>query len=427
MTAQTQNTQAEANNDGELSRAEANRQLQITRSAATAGLSTAEAEAIIASTKTTTEGLMAVITAHAAVVEGRAGAAGHPARINIGGIEPQGLEAAFARAIRGERLEEPLWLTLRAAGLGHGNDPAEVWRSALAREGRWLARGAGSLSTSDLPNLLTATGNRRLMERFAVAESGVRLAASVRQLQDYRAASVIDVGTVGTAKEILEGGEVQFGSVDEAAASYKPKRFGIGLSFTPVALANDDLAGLDAALSELAAAMLDAEATALVDLLEGAALGRNAPDGKALFHADHANVVGTGPLSITTLGSAVEKMRNQKAIGGRYIDQAPAAILCGSASETLVRQLLSDAVNAAQSSNVNPWRNLEIAVDPRLSGSFAYVLANGRRPLELGRLSDAPVLTTEVEFETDAYRAKSVHSFGAIVQEHRSIVRIATA
>jgi hypothetical protein len=173
--------------------------------------------------------------------------------------------------------------------------------------------------------------------------------------------------------------------------------------------------------------MLDAEAVALVDLLEGANLGRNAPDGKALFHADHTNVVSTGPLSITSIGSAVALLRNQKAIGGRYIAQEPAALLVGTAMETTARQLLSDAIQAEQSSNVNPWRNLEIAVDPRLSGSFAYVLGNSRKPLELGRLTDGPVLTTEVQFETSAYRAKSEHVFGAIVQEHRSIVRIATA
>ena len=116
-----------------------------------------------------------------------------------------------------------------------------------------------------------------------------------------------------------------------------------------------------------------------------------------------------------------------KAIGGRYISQEPAALLVGSASETTARQLLSDAINAAQSSNVNPWSNLEIAVDPRLSGTYAYVIGNSRKPLELGRLTDGPVLTTEVQFETSAYRAKSEHAFGAIVQEHRSIIRIPTA
>ena len=413
------------NSEQELTRSEANRQLQIIRSATLAKLSTDETDRIIRETagQPVAAGLMRVIERHAQAVEGRAGSAGHPARIFTGSSEPQGLEATLTRAIRGERLEQPLWLSLRAAGIGHGHDAAEVWRSALTGEGRWLAR---NISTSDLPQLLTATGNRRLMERFAVAESGVRVCASVRRLVDYREAGVIDVGMVGQAKEIKEGGEITFASVDESSAKYKPARFGIGLKFTPESLANDDLQGLDAALSELAAAMLDAEAVALVDLLEGVANGRNAPDGTALFASGHANTAASGGLSISTIGSAVEKLRNMKAIGGRYIAQEPAALLVASGQETLARQLLSTAINAAQASNVNPWASLEIQVDPRLAGTYAYVIGNSRKPLELGRLTDGPVLTTEVQFETSAYRAKSEHVFGAIVQEHRSIVRIPT-
>jgi ATP-dependent protease ClpP protease subunit len=431
MTANTQAaaidpTTAEAAQEGELSKADANRALAIHRSAATAGLTNAEAEAIIASTKTTQEGLMAVITAHASVIEGRAGAAGHPARQYVGpnGGHAQGLEGAIGAALRGER-HEPLWLALRASGLGHGNDPTSVWRSALSGDNRWAAR--ATISTSDLPTLLQESGNRRLLEQFQVADAGVRLAASVRQLNDYRAASVVDVGLVGSASEILEVGEIKFSSIDEAAASYKPKRVGLGTVLSPESLANDDLSALDAALSEMAAAVLDAEALALVDLLEGSALGRNAPDGKSLFHADHGNVVSTGPLGIGAIGSAVERLRNQKALGGRYIAQEPAALLVGSAMETTARQLLSSAINAAQASNVNPWSNLEIAVDPRLSGTYSYVIGSARKPLELGRLSPAPIFTSEVAFSTGNFRAKTEHQFGAIVADHRSIVRLVNA
>ena len=409
-----------------LSRSEANRQLEIQRSATIAGLTADETELIIQETagQPVAAGLMQVIKRHAAVVEGRAGAAGHPARVSTGGAEPVGLEATLTRAIKGERLEQPLWLTLRAAGIGHGHDAHEVWRSALTGGDRWLAR---SLSTSDLPQLLTSTGNRRLIERFSVAEAGVRVAANVRRLTDYRAASVVDVGLVGSATEIKEGGEIKFAAVDEAATSYKPKRIGLGLSFTPESLANDDLQGLDAALAELADACLDAEALALVDLLEGVATGRTSVDGKALFHADHANSVTSGPLSITTIGSAVALLRNQKAISGRYISQEPAQLLVATSQETLARQLLSTAINAAQSSAVNPWSNLQIAVDPRLSGSWSYIIGNSRRPLELGRLTEAPVMTAETKFETGAYRTKVEHAYGATVQDHRAIIRVASA
>jgi hypothetical protein len=422
-TEHTANTEATASGEQELSRAEANRQLQIIRSAAVAKLSDEETDEIIRTTKTTAQGLMAVVTRHAAAVEGRASSAGHPARINIANDNSGGIENEISRALAGDRLDQPLWLTLRSAGIGHGNDGPSVWRSALAGEGRWLSR---ALSTSDLPNLLTATGNRRLMEKFAVADAGIRLAANVRQLQDYRSAGIIDAGMIGTAKAVLEGGEVQFSAVDETAASYKPTRYALGLSFTPQALSNDDLSALDVAIGELAEAMLDSEAVALVDLLEGAALGRNAPDGKSLFHADHGNVV-TGGITIASIGAAVAKMRQQKSLGGRFIAQNPAAIIVGTDQETNVRQLLSGAIQAAQASNVNPWNSLQVAVEPRLSGSFAYIVGSARKALELGRLTAGPVLTTEVDFSTSCYRAKSEHVFGAIVAEHRSIVRLATA
>jgi ATP-dependent protease ClpP protease subunit len=419
--------EAPAADGGELSKAEANRQLMITRAATTAGLSADATDAIIASTTTAQAGLLEIVKAHAAPIEARAGQAGHPARqyASPASTQPNGVESLIFAALRGERPAEPLWLALRAAGLGSGNDAQTVWRSALSGENRWLNPQA-SMSTSDLPNLLQTAGNRRLLERFQLANAGIRRAASVRRLVDYRAASVVDAGLVGTAKVVLEGGEITFGAVDEAAQTYKPARYALGLTFSVEMLANDDLSGLDVALSQLADSMVDAENVALVALLEGAANGKNAPDGSALFATAHANSVTAGPVSIATIGSAVQKLREQKAIGGRFIAQSPMAILCGTAQETNVRQLLSAAINATQSSNVNPWANLEIAVEPRLSGSYVYIVSDGRQPLELGRLTDGPQLTTERQFETSAFRAKSEHVFGSIIAEHRSIVRIPT-
>ena len=424
MTLETgNNIDANAGADQGLSRAEANRHLQVERSAALAQLTREQTDNILATTNNTADGVMAVLKIHAAGLS--QSAAGHPARISTTNDSTGGLEAELTRAMAGGRLDQPLWLTLRSAGIGKGNDGPAVWASALAGEGRWLAR--ADMSTSDLPNLLTATGNRRLLEKFLVADAGVRIAASVRQLQDYRAAGIIDAGMIGTAKEVKEGGEVTFSSVSEVAATYKPARYALGLSFTPQALSNDDLSALDIAIGELAEAMIDTESASLVDLLEGASLGRNAPDGKALFHADHANVVTPGPLNIQTISSAVEKLRLQRSLGGRYIAQEPLALLVSPGFETTVRQLVSSAVQAATTVAVNPWKDLQVSVEPRLSGSYCYLLGSGRKPLELGRLTAGPVMTTEVEFSTSSYRAKSEHVFGSVVSEFRSIVRIATA
>ena len=339
-----------------------------------------------------------------------------PTRTHVRVTEPTGhrqapLEVVVQRAWE-RKAEQPLWLELRA--MGHrGRNGVEVMRSAL--------------STSDLPLALTGSGNRLLLAQFANAPQGVRMAASVRQLADYREASTLDVGLVGKVLPIKEGGEVKFGNASEQAASYKPTRHGLGLTFTPESLANDDLAGLDQAINELGAAMLEAEAEALAELMEGNALGGIAPDGKRLFHADHGNTV-AGPLGIGSLGEAVAKLRRQTTIGGRFLYQEPGAILCSPDIELTVRQLLSDTLQAAEPANVNPWRDLEVAVDPQLGQQFVYLLpAGARRPLELGRLTPAPQLESETQFETGNFRVKSEHAFGCAVVDHRPIVRLTVA
>lgn len=324
---------------------------------------------------------------------------------------PSAVAEAVQRAWEGKSAE-PLWLTLRAMGHSGGN-AVEVLR--------------GAMSTSDLPLALTGSGNRQLLAQFAAAPEGVRVAATLRQLADYRDASTLDVGLVGKAQPIKEGGEIKFGSASEQSATYRPTRHALGLSFTPESLANDDLAGLDRAIGESGAAMLEAEAVALAELLEGNALGALAPDGKRLFHADHSNTV-AGPLGIASLGDAVAKLRQQTTIGGRFLYQEPGAVLCAPGVELTVRQLLSDTLQAAEPANVNPWRNLEVAVDPHIGSQYVYLLPAGtRRPLELGRLSPAPVLESETDFSTGNYRVKSEHAFGCAVVDHRPIVRLTIA
>jgi hypothetical protein len=333
------------------------------------------------------------------------------------------LEEVLYRALSGRQpLQVPLWRMLIEYGLSDGARPSDVIRRALFGH-RLLQR--GGLSTSDLPELLTTAGDRALLERFAEAPQGIRAIARMRPLADFRPATVIDLGMVGTAEKMQEGGEVRYGSINEAANSYRAYRHALGLKFTAEAIANDDLAGLEEAIAEMGDACLSAEADALTDLLEGAADGRIAVDGKALFHADHLNRLTSGGLSVAVFGDAVELLRTQKNQGGRPIAQAPATVLCAPGLETAVRAFLSNDWQPETYENAQPWRGVAVEVEPRLSGTYYYVVSDSsRRPLQLGRQSDGPLMTSETDFDTDAYKVKVVHSFGSIVSEHRTIVRI---
>lgn len=204
-----------------------------------------------------------------------------------------------------------------------------------------------------------------------------------------------------------------------------PNRWAAGLKFTPEALANDNLDALRSAIVELGLACLDAEKVSLVDLLEGAANGRNAADGTALFVAGHNNSTGTA-AQLTQLGNAVRLMRLQTTIGGRFTDLQPAVLLVPPVLEMAWRQTISSTVVPSAAANVNAmFENLTISVEPRLNGANSYLIAGGTRaPLTLGRLFPGPQLSEKVDFNSGSTRFKAEHAYGVCVSEYRSIVRI---
>jgi hypothetical protein len=108
------------------------------------------------------------------------------------------------------------------------------------------------------------------------------------------------------------------------------------------------------------------------------------------------------------------------------VDLQPGTLLVPVAAETSALQLVSTNLAPALAANVQPWSNLKVEVDPRLSGSYAYVIAAGSRlPLELGRISQGPSLATQQDFASGYWLAKAEHSFGCTVSEYRSVVRLA--
>ena len=391
-----------------INRAEITRERNILRSAQAAGLNTAETQELIDSGKPFDAVVVTILERMAARTPART--AGAMVALPNNDHTAEGL---IQRALEGRHSGLPLWQQLQAHGYGKG-----------ARNGVDVMR--AGLSTSDLPNLLQLAGDRVLLSRFAEFTGGVMAAASVRQLSDYRSATSIDVGLVGAAQKMSEGQELELAYINDSAVSYKPSRWARGLKVSPESMQNDDLQGLQQAISELALSCLDAEKSALVDLLQGSTNGATCADGAALFATAHANSV-SGNLTSAGLTNAIAALRGQTTIGGRYVDLAPGTLLVPIGAETSALQLVSSNLAPAISANVQPWQGLSVEVEPRLNGSYAYLLpaAGSRLPLELGRLSQGPSLATQQDFASGYWLAKAEHSFGCTVSEYRSVVRLA--
>jgi hypothetical protein len=428
MTTQSQAMDTNETQDTPIERAAERVELQIRRAAAEAQLDAPVVDRIVAEhryAKSSVDGLTAVVREVRQRTEAMAPVyAGHPARVAAPG--PTELQEAFERAMAGKPLAKPLVQVLREHGYT-GRNGGEILRNAITGHGRsdnWLMRGFGAHSTSDAPALFLETGDRQLQARYAEPVRGIAQLARVRDLADFREVSTIDVGLVGASKKINEGGEIKFASMNESAGKYKPFRYGLGFSFTFEALANDDLAGVAAVLDEASSTGLEAEMNDLVELLTVGGDGADAPDGLPLFHSSRNNSA-PGDMDIAGLSAAVLSLRTQVSVGGRKLWLEPGYLLVGPERETEAAQLLSVTYTPEVPSEVNPWRNLQLIVEPSLEGGAYYLVAAGpRQPLELGRVTGFPMMRQEEVFDTSSTRVKIESAHGCAVADPRSIIRI---
>lgn len=411
-------------------------ELSVRRAAGPLGLAEETVDELLAQRfASRTDAMVEVIRRHRLAVEAANPVhAGHPARTALfdTGSREDGpgspLQKAIERCVRGEGAgERPLVEVLRAHGF-EGRTAGDVLRAALSgnRPENWLKR---TFSTSDAKELLLGAGDRRLQERYAEAESGILQIARTRPLADFREAGVLDAGLVGKALKILEGGEISYASVNATAAGYKPTRYGIGLKFTFESMANDDLGGLAQAIDEIRATIPEQEAAELVALLTSGAGGNGAlaPDGAQLFASAHANSV-TGAMDVGGLADAVQALRTQTTVGGRALNLAPGYVLCGPEQETAALQLLSETWAAAVPEDANPWKRLQLLIEPTLQGGTFYVVAAGpRQPLELGQVAGMPRMQETTDFDTSSLKVKIEGAFGVAVADHRVICRVKPA
>lgn len=334
-------------------------------------------------------------------------------------------EALYARLHPEHELSEPARqfanmgtidlarLCLRSSGLStHNLAPDTLFSRAL--------------STSDFPFALGNFTNRELRAGYDAAPSGLRAAARQSTARDFRAKQKINVETNAPLERVGERGEFRFGSMVDAAESYKIDTFGKIIAISRQVLVNDDLgwtADMARRMGQDAAAF---EAQTLVDLLiSGSGAGPVMADTVRLFHANHANLAASGAaLSVTSLGAARLAMRKQKSLSGQIISAEPRFLVVPAELETLAEQLIAQLTPTAVG-DVNAFAGkLQLVVEPRLTSATRwYVVADPAQieGLEYSYLAGAqgPQIETKAGFEIDGVMTKIRLDFGAGFVDHR--------
>jgi HK97 family phage prohead protease len=345
----------------------------------------------------------------------------HPSdTLNDDPSRPAAQRIAAARDFRGMTLME-----LARFHLGReGSETRGMGRLEIAGAALGMQR-FGALTTSDFAYALAAAANRRVRQAFAAAPQTFRSWISTDTLPDFKPNQIISLGDAPALLLVPEMGEFQRGAITDTGLNYKLQTYGRVIAISRQAIVNDDkgLFGRIPTMFGRKAADLES------DLVYGTLLANPIMgDGKTLFHVDHGNLASSGTaINVTSISAGEVAMSQQKNDDGNILSLRPEYLIVGSLQK-VAAQIFLTAVNAAKTSDVNPYPGtLQLVVEPRITG-YQWFLATAPDAFEtivLAHLDGQEELFTEtrVGFDVDGVEEKARLDVGAAAIDHRGLYR----
>ena len=298
--------------------------------------------------------------------------------------------------------------------------------------GKILQRGGGGfLGTSDFPSLLANLPRKILRRAYEEAPSTYRAWSNQATLLDFRKKYAVQLGAAPNLEKIPESGEFKRGSIVDGAESYGLETYGKIIAVTRKALINDDLGALTRLPAAMARAAARLENIIMYQLLTD---NGNMADGKAIFHADHANIVASGAGATVAQFAAMRSLFTKQTDldGTTRLNLTMGITLVPDALYTSFEQFLKGQLYPATSADVVPAyaRNMLLVTDPLLddvSDKQWYGFADPATTdgFEFAYLEGeaGPVIDTEIDFNTDGMLLRVRHDFGGGCIDYRGMAR----
>jgi ATP-dependent protease ClpP protease subunit len=412
------------------------READIRRCAASAGLAADVVQAMVDGGKPFAQVAMDIVTAHASVIESRAGAAGHPARIQVtrdagdsvmagigemleARINPGAKIGDAGKQYRGYSLMECVRIFAESRGINTaGRSKSDLVAMAMH-------------STSDFPLLFSNLAGKSLNAAYEEEPHTWKPLARQRNLPDFKQVSDLVLAADLAPEPLLEGGEYKKATLQEAQATWKLATYARKVTITRQAIINDDLSALERTPEYLGRGFRRLESNLVWALITGNAV--TSVDGLALFAAGHSNT-GTGAIGIAGVNSAKKAMRKQTDISGVTVNLTPDYLIVPTDLEATALQFLYPtgyapaALTGAAGPNVYAG-SMQLIVEPRLDGSatqwYAASAPSKLEGLVYGYLADepGPTITPVPERDPDGLTLLARFDFGCAVKDYRFIYR----
>jgi len=436
VTAQAQAPQPVAASTESATIAGLRREADIRRCAASAGLAAEVVQAMVDGGKPFTDVAMEIVTAHASVIEARAGAAGHPARIQVtrdagdsvmagigemlhARINPGANIGDAGKQYRGYSLMECVRIFAESRGINTaGRSKSDLVAMAMH-------------STSDFPLLFSNLAGKSLTAAYEEEPHTWKPLARQRNLPDFKNASDLIIAADLAPELLLEGGEYKKGTLTEAQATWKLATYARKVTITRQAIINDDLSALERTPEYLGRGFRRLESNLVWSLITSNATV--SVDGAALFAAGHNNT-GSGAIGIAGMNAAKKAMRKQTDVSGVTANLVPDYLIVPTDLEATALQFLYPtgyapaALTGAAGPNVYAGA-MQLIVEPRLDGSavqwYAASAPSKLEGLVYGYLADepGPTITPVPERDPDGLTLLARFDFGCAVKDFRFIYR----
>ena len=282
-----------------------------------------------------------------------------------------------------------------------------------------------ALATTDFPLILGGVVSRFLRKFYETQNFDWKYLARQISAPDFRERTGIAASGKITFEEIAEGGQYKNAQLlTEESAKVKLKTFGRKITITRQAIINDDLGVFTYLPKMIAQGAANFQADKIWGLITSNA---KTPDGKALFHADHANLAAGGDKaapSSATLSKGRTAMWRQTTPAGEIMPVAPKYLVVPAELQTTAEQLMT-SILANQTANVNIFASkYDIIVDPRLTDVNAWYLAADPSAIEglvYAYLAGEEGLHVEnkVDFDNDAVVTKARLDFDCNIWDYR--------
>lgn len=289
-------------------------------------------------------------------------------------------------------------------------------------------------TTGDFPVILENAVSKTLRDAYEATPRTFTAFSQRAVLPDFKEVKRVQIAGAPELVAVKEGAEYTQGTIGEGKEAYRVFKYGREIAITWETIVNDDMDALGRVPRSFGSAAADLESDIVYSLINANA---KMADGKALFHADHGNVMAGADIVVDSLSEGRKLMREQRGLPsekggqGRLINLQAKFLLAPAALETRAQKMLATNVVPATQGDHNPFAgSLDLIVDPRLdagSDKAWYLIADPARvdTIEYGYLEghDGVQTSSRIDDKNDSLVIKARHVFGAKAIDYRGLVK----